>query len=388
MDLPPELFLILANLLDVEDTANFLGTSKTLARHFSSLLLPLRTSNNESILTGAVILKNRELVDVLLDSGADANIQDDLHGMSALHHAALVGDPIMVNLLLKAGANPNVTGTAGCTPLHIALTPAVIKSIADAGGEINKKNDDGATPIFWAASRGRHEEVTLMLQLGAEVDVKDTDGWTPLHCAAAKGFTEVVKTLMENGTDGNEADNASLTALHYASFRGHHETVKLLLENGVKVNATDGTNLTAICGAANAGHAEVVKILLEHKAKAGLADALFSAAVAGRDDVVGLLLENNDSSLAARVDHALRIAVERGHTTVVKQLLSQKIDIELTRPLLYAANNNHIEVVKTLLDSPYNFKKQAQSYLTLAPSTVNKDVSTLLETYIANTPDE
>ncbi|KAI5782740.1 ankyrin repeat-containing domain protein, partial [Geopyxis carbonaria] len=96
------------------------------------------------------------------------------------------------------------------------------------------QNTDGATPLYYAASRGRQEEAALLIDYGAKTELKDSEGWTALHCAAVKGFEPVVSVLMGKGRmNGDLPDLAQLTPLHYAAFRGHHGTVRLLLKHGV-----------------------------------------------------------------------------------------------------------------------------------------------------------
>jgi hypothetical protein len=62
-------------------------------------------------------------LDVLLRAGADPN-RPDSSGASALHYAALVGAEEATFMLLQAGADPLLRNEDGCTPLDIARAEA------------------------------------------------------------------------------------------------------------------------------------------------------------------------------------------------------------------------------------------------------------------------
>lgn len=115
-------------------------------------------SNNKKDPAGNTALyravKNGSLneVKLLLKKGADPNISN-AHHLTPLHQAAYWGEVEMVDLLLKYGANPNADNSKGWTALH---------SAAVAGG-----------------MRTRKEIIELLLAKGASPDTPDKNGWTP-----------------------------------------------------------------------------------------------------------------------------------------------------------------------------------------------------------------
>lgn len=80
-------------------------------------------------------------------------------GFTALHHAARAGNAAAVALLLAAGADPNAETTAGrSTPLHrsaFAGHAEVSRQLLRAGADAAKRDGDGETPAFKAASQVR-----------------------------------------------------------------------------------------------------------------------------------------------------------------------------------------------------------------------------------------
>jgi ankyrin repeat protein len=63
----------------------------------------------------------------------------------------------------------------------------------------------------------------------ADVDSRDNDGQTPLSWAARNGHEAVVKLLVETGkADVDSRDNYGQTLLSWAAGNGHEAVVKLL----------------------------------------------------------------------------------------------------------------------------------------------------------------
>lgn len=93
--------------------------------------------NGETPLHNACWTGQIEIVQVLIDYGANTNMQND-HGETPLHWAARMGYANIVKLLLEVGADPTVQGTSG-RPIDIAanqeirdlLSPKPTKSLVN-----------------------------------------------------------------------------------------------------------------------------------------------------------------------------------------------------------------------------------------------------------------
>ncbi|KAI5637881.1 ankyrin repeats (many copies) domain-containing protein [Phthorimaea operculella] len=103
----------------------------------------------------AASTNNTELVEKLLQSGADPNSSDEFK-RSPLHLAACRGYVDVVRALLRHGANPNIKDTLGNTPLHLAACtnhiPVVIE-LLDAGTDVSSNDKYGRNPIQLAQSK-------------------------------------------------------------------------------------------------------------------------------------------------------------------------------------------------------------------------------------------
>ena len=93
----------------------------------------------------------------------------------------------------------------------------------------NEKNDEGFTPLYFAAQYVSPETLTMILDRGAKVNLPSTYNLTPLMAAAAAGRADNVKVLLEYGADPNLLDDKELTALDHA-FNNHQLEAAILLD--------------------------------------------------------------------------------------------------------------------------------------------------------------
>jgi len=71
-------------------------------------------------------------------------------GDTCLHIAAHRGSLRAVQLLVKAGLNPDRQGDMGHTALHYASTPEVVEFLLGCGASTTIKNEFGKSPIGWS----------------------------------------------------------------------------------------------------------------------------------------------------------------------------------------------------------------------------------------------
>jgi len=186
-----------------------------------------------------------EVVRFLLGVGADPTVErtggfGPLHMLIEGARSGLQPDHLgIVNALLGAGADPNQrTRKGGQTPVRnaaaVGLIP-VLRSLLVAGGEVDLRDKDQATPLFVAADRGAEEAVRVLLEAGADPNLADRYGRTPLHAAALVGSLVVCRVLIEAGADPMVGTRfpvgrlrAKSTAQQAAERMGHTDVAELL----------------------------------------------------------------------------------------------------------------------------------------------------------------
>jgi len=122
------------------------------------------------------------------------------------------------------------------SPLAIAAISgdlAKIRSLLEAGAEIETTDALGRTPLHMAAFYGRTRATELLLASGATIEVRDRIGMTPLHAAVLAGGRHVVELLLDRKADPNARTDTGQTPLHLAAATGQPRVARLLIERGV-----------------------------------------------------------------------------------------------------------------------------------------------------------
>ncbi|MCJ1384352.1 hypothetical protein MMC17_007468 [Xylographa soralifera] len=248
------------------------------------------------------------------------------------------------------------------SPMYALLLKTIRKKSAD----VDIKDQDGRTLLFWAVENEHEAIVKALLEIGkVNADSKDQNGRTPLSWAAEKGQEAVVIALLKTGkVDADSKDQYGQTPLWWAAEKGYEAVVKALLKTG-KVNADSKgqSGRTPLWWAAEKGHEAVVKALLETgKVDADSKDQygrkpLWWAAEKGHEAVIQALLKTGKVDVNSKDQYGqtpLSWAAEKGHEAVVKALLETgKVNTNLKdqygrTPLWWAAENGHEAVVKLL----------------------------------------
>ena len=180
---------------------------------------------------------HKDVVQLLLDKGADPNRADRVSGVTPLNEASDNGHKDVIQLLLDRGGDPNRADGIGWTPLYRATKNGhndVVQLLLDRGTDPNMVNNNGETPLFLASiplsgSKGRKDVVQLLLDRGADPN-KSTSGYgrTPLHMAACLGHKDVVQLLLDRGANPNVANHGGKTPLDFALSYGHTDIAHIL----------------------------------------------------------------------------------------------------------------------------------------------------------------
>lgn len=185
-----------------------------------------------------------DLIRILLAKGANPNAQLKLQaplravgpdrgadllmgvGMTPLARAARGGDYEAAELLLKAGALPDLPlgrewrdTIGGITPLMIA---------AGLGAQVNDTRGKLVT------QEQALKTVKVLIAAKADVNARDDRGNTAIMGAVFRGWNDVLTTLIEAGADPYQANNAGKTALDAAlgKFAGGGRQQMVTLDPG------------------------------------------------------------------------------------------------------------------------------------------------------------
>ncbi|KAK8702084.1 hypothetical protein V6N13_020454 [Hibiscus sabdariffa] len=155
----------------------------------------------------------------LIDSGANLNALNN-HGCTALHFAAAAGPKKLLKVLISRGADVDAK-PAAVTPLQFAAAEGKSDCV-----KLNTISDDDICPLM-LATKVSMECVKLLLKAGADPNISST-GLRPLHLAAYKGDTEIIKCLLTAGADPNVPNDVGLAPIEVMAIHGNRDGVMAL----------------------------------------------------------------------------------------------------------------------------------------------------------------
>ncbi len=127
-----------------------------------------------------------DIVEVLIKAGADVNIIGRWETTS-LHNACLRGHKEIVKILLSS----------------------------DVSSSINAQNEFKETPLLVACHKGFIDIAEMLIKAGADVNITDNHIQTPLHVASMHGHTNIIKLLIAANANIHARDIKNLRPIDY-----------------------------------------------------------------------------------------------------------------------------------------------------------------------------
>lgn len=179
-----------------------------------------------------------------------------------LHLSAYFGNLAWANMLLEQN------GSNGVPFRHYA----------------SRKDSYGRTPLFWAATRGHHDVVALLIKKGARINSKDRSKMTALHAAISGEHKSVVSLLLNESAHIEAKDYYGETPLMRAIQADSREIITMLLKKGARVDGLPTPPGFATLKSDKGSEEECAKQLL------GLQEQLFSARYENQSKLVAATL--------------------------------------------------------------------------------------------------
>ncbi|KAF4629419.1 hypothetical protein G7Y89_g8726 [Cudoniella acicularis] len=237
---------------------------------FSTKKLPSNTNPTINPLHFATEFGDQNLVEMLLDRGADIHAtcyervmwKEKFRGI--FHFGIRSGSIAMVKLLVRKGADINAMKSQGDTVLWQALVTGnadIVSVLIDLGANVKERDRNCQTMIHWAARCGSKTVIPLLIQEGLDISALDSGHNTPLHFATDEGEylnhhhdipslkekgLAIIKVLLEQGALIEARDNLGQTALFSATLHSYTSSAEVLLDHGANIEATDSEGNTAI----------------------------------------------------------------------------------------------------------------------------------------------
>jgi len=342
-------------------------------------------------------LKNRNLglASELLEAG-QANASIATHeGITPLMLACMIPSLAMARILWIAGTRLTATTDQGFTALHYAANancPELVQFLCETEPALtNMASYDGKTGLLIACENNDLTSVAKLLDCGAMADPapiraqrKDEDqmidedeeneseltGEVPVVAASRFGDLALIKLLAENGANLNAiSPSDGSTALINAVSSQNEGLVRFLLGAEASPNIPSPEFAYPIYIAAQFNNASITQLLCEHGAALDVQplggdsfSALGEASRLGFVAVVRILLNFGASPSVSTNDKTspLHAASFEGFDEIVRLLVSSNSsivnakDIDGVTPLMLGAQENRVDVIKTLLEANAN----------------------------------
>lgn len=142
-----------------------------------------------------------ETIPMLLDYGVDLTYAASLTRTDhvAFREVFLATDDTAAQsialLELYTNIPESLTDASGTTLLGKCHSPIVADWLIRKGADVNAANDNGNTPLMYAAERGYREIIEVLILNGANTALKNNAGKTAYDLARENGFTELSQML-------------------------------------------------------------------------------------------------------------------------------------------------------------------------------------------------
>jgi uncharacterized protein len=236
--------------------------------------------------------------------------------------------------------------------------------------DVNAPGADGTPALHWIVRRQDAITARALLRAGADPDKANRHGLRPLHLAIENLDVATMRLLLEAGADANSSDVTGESSLMMAARTGAVEAIEVLLRHGAKVNARDPEyQQTPLMFAARGGHADIVRLLIKNGADVSAQSAKgqtpefrppsANSGSKGEGIVRGGWPERGERDPTPGAKTPLLYAAREGHLEIVKILLNagaaiEQPDADGVTPLLMAIVNNQLPVARFLVEQGAN----------------------------------
>ncbi|XP_055884167.1 ankyrin repeat, SAM and basic leucine zipper domain-containing protein 1-like [Biomphalaria glabrata] len=178
-----------------------------------------------------------DVVQLLITKGANVNYHFDfftplMAACSASESEKEENVTKCVQLLIEAGADINVQDRLHITSLMLASREGhakVVDILIKHGVEVNKQDGRGWTALTWAVQRGKKDVVRYLLSSGADPDIQHQDKLTVKNLAASLPTSEMLDLLEHEDTTQESKKSAVGTTLDLSIPQSKFDDLKMFL---------------------------------------------------------------------------------------------------------------------------------------------------------------
>ena len=232
-----------------------------------------KTTNGAPLWMAALMGGSREWTEKLLN-GDDLKVKTT-GGLTALHSAALSGDPEVFDWILHTTRYPiDIATKQGRQPYDFSGSLKLAQHIRKLNPKsaLNRTHTDGGCSLFDMVRIGGYDAALDLLDQEPELKkVVDKNKNTVMHYGVESGDIDFVRGLIERKVSVESRNKANWRPLHWAAYEGNLEMARLLIEEGdakadIKGNSTFiiRETPTPLYTAIDNGASELALYLIDH----------------------------------------------------------------------------------------------------------------------------
>lgn len=147
-----------------------------------------------------------------------------------------------MQILVSNNADPNQAGCGGRTALGLCCGSSWLARLAqfllEHAADPDRANEDGKTPLHYAATLGAPSLVRMLIAYGASPSRRDKQGRLPANYAAYDGCSVQTLDILFQAFDATQSDRDAM--LFEAIKYGYLEMLQYLLDKGANPNIEIG----------------------------------------------------------------------------------------------------------------------------------------------------
>jgi len=231
----------------------------------------LRDEHSNYLITFAILMNNRKIVQKLIEYGAKLDILDS-DGHSILYYPIRLHYQEMIDILVEFDKKTigmsliDIKDQKGNVPIFYSIkykNHYALQQLLNHGADANYKNNENLNALHIAVLKKDPTMVKMLIKYVKNIDTKTITGDTALHYACNYKLTEIVQILLENRADPNiiEAEH-DFTPVFFSVIQNDFDITKLLIVHGANPNHQDSQGNTVMHYSIIYKHLRILDLIL------------------------------------------------------------------------------------------------------------------------------